>query len=278
MNTFLTADGLWQHQHVERLRAADRSPRTIASRLIAITSFRRYCDGRWTEVTLHDLATWLATPGWSKATRSVYRYHLRAWFQWLHAEGHIDSDPSQRLEVVRVAKRMQAAASPAAVAELMRRAQQHRPRYYGYFLLAGWAGLRCEEIARLDWADITEEHITVWGKGSKPRLVETHPSIWAWAQTKPRSGRVCHFDSPDPIVRAKSLSRGGSHILTRLGYPALTMHQLRRWFATTTYRGTGNLRAVQLLLGHSSIATTERYIAVDEGERRRAVCSLPPAA
>jgi integrase len=49
-----------------------------------------------------------------------------------------------------------------------------------------------------------------------------------------------------------------------------TMHTLRHRFATRGYRGTHNLRAVQMLLGHASIATTERYLAVDDAEIRAA--------
>jgi integrase/recombinase XerC len=45
-----------------------------------------------------------------------------------------------------------------------------------------------------------------------------------------------------------------------------TMHTLRHRMASRAYRGTRNLRAVQVLLGHSSIATTERYLAVDDSE------------
>jgi site-specific recombinase XerD len=45
----------------------------------------------------------------------------------------------------------------------------------------------------------------------------------------------------------------------------------RHRFATRAYRGTRNLRAVQVLLGHSSIATTERYVAVDDSEIRAAM-------
>lgn len=52
-----------------------------------------------------------------------------------------------------------------------------------------------------------------------------------------------------------------------------TMHKLRHRFATRAYRGSRNLRAVQTLLGHSSVATTERYTAVDSDEIRAAMMS-----
>jgi site-specific recombinase XerD len=50
-----------------------------------------------------------------------------------------------------------------------------------------------------------------------------------------------------------------------------TMHTLRHRFSSRAYRGARNLRAVQMLLGHSSIATTERYCAVDDSEIRAAM-------
>jgi integrase len=52
-----------------------------------------------------------------------------------------------------------------------------------------------------------------------------------------------------------------------------TAHTLRHRFATRAYRGSRNLRAVQTLLGHSSVATTERYTAVDDDEIRAAMMS-----
>lgn len=51
------------------------------------------------------------------------------------------------------------------------------------------------------------------------------------------------------------------------------MHTLRHRFGTRAFRGSRNLRAVQILLGHTSVATTQRYTAVDEDEVRAAMMS-----
>jgi integrase/recombinase XerC len=50
-----------------------------------------------------------------------------------------------------------------------------------------------------------------------------------------------------------------------------TMHTLRHRFSSRAYRGSRNLRTVQVLMGHSSIATTEGYLAVDDDEVRAAM-------
>jgi integrase/recombinase XerC len=60
-------------------------------------------------------------------------------------------------------------------------------------------------------------------------------------------------------------------LVARVFPPGFTMHSLRHMFASRAYRGTRNLRAVQVLLGHQSIATTERYCAVDDSEIRAAM-------
>jgi site-specific recombinase XerD len=59
-------------------------------------------------------------------------------------------------------------------------------------------------------------------------------------------------------------------MVSRVLPDGLTMHTLRHRFASKAYRGTRNLRAVQQLLGHATIATTERYTAVDDDEMRAA--------
>jgi site-specific recombinase XerD len=73
-------------------------------------------------------------------------------------------------------------------------------------------------------------------------------------------------------VLAMSLWRSCSRASARRGVPIAPENVgLRHSFASRAYRGTRNLRAVQVLLGHASIATTGRYTAVDDGEMRAAM-------
>jgi site-specific recombinase XerD len=69
-----------------------------------------------------------------------------------------------------------------------------------------------------------------------------------------------------------SLWRSYSRASARLGLPIAPENvELRHRFASRAHRGTRNLRAVQVLLGHESISTTERYTAVDDAEIRAAM-------
>jgi site-specific recombinase XerD len=71
----------------------------------------------------------------------------------------------------------------------------------------------------------------------------------------------------EPHCLAMSLWRSYSRASARRGLPIAPENVgLRHVFASRAYRGTRNLRAVQVLLGHASIATTERYTAVDDAE------------
>jgi integrase/recombinase XerC len=144
--------------------------------------------------------------------------------------------------------------------------------------LAGEAGLRRAEVARIHYRDLIEgvdgAALLVHGKGGKKRVVPISESLAELL----RRGAAGH--TPGMPERAWLFPTGfGGHLtpdrvgrLVALALPGdYSMHTLRHRFATRAYRGTRNLRAVQVLLGHASIATTERYTAVDDAEIRAAM-------
>lgn len=126
--------------------------------------------------------------------------------------------------------------------------------------LAGACGLRRAEIAQLRGDDIDNGWVRVTGKGGQVRAVPLPDDLaWlggvdGWVFPNGRGGHL----APDTVGRLlrQVLGRGG--------------HTLRHRYATTVYAGTGDLRAVQELLGHASPVTTARYTLVSPKRLREA--------
>ena len=116
--------------------------------------------------------------------------------------------------------------------------------------------------------------LLVHGKGGKKRVVPISDSL-AQAIRRGPAGHTPGAPADGWLFPARDNGPVTAQYVGQLVADALpdnwTMHTLRHRFATRAYRGTRNLRAVQVLLGHESIATTERYCAVDDSEIRAAM-------
>lgn len=151
--------------------------------------------------------------------------------------------------------------------------QVARARYVRACLLMLYAGLRISEVAHLDWADLDVDGGVMFvrnGKGNKDRALPLHRRIIAELQrtnVAERRGRVV------------GLSLGGlRHIFQRwLRSEGLhiSAHQLRHTFATRLLWAGADLRQIQELLGHESLATTEKYLGLNTERTRGTVALLP---
>ena len=132
--------------------------------------------------------------------------------------------------------------------------------------LAGEAGLRRAEVAQAHRDDLIED-LTGWslivhGKGGKQRVVPLTDSLATTIREHPAGWLFPGRDNGH-------LSAGHVGItISRLMPPGWSMHKLRHRYATRGFAGTGNLRAVQVALGHASVATTQRYVAVSSADLR----------
>ena len=134
------------------------------------------------------------------------------------------------------------------------------------------AGLRVSEALSLKGSEIPlGTSLRVTGKGSKERLVPILPAI---REATERYVRLCPFNltAESPLFRgvrggalnARAIQKAMENARRQLGLPATaTPHAMRHSFATHLLAAGGDLRAIQELLGHASLSTTEAYTSVD---------------
>lgn len=214
-----------------------------------------------------DLTDWLLREGWSAKTRDTYRCALVGLHQWLYKRGNSSYDPSALLPEIKVGRSLPRPFTDAETARILAAAREP-VRLWSW--IAAYSGARAVELTRLDRSrDVTQSAIRLRGKGDKERMVPTHPNLWTVLADLPH-GPVVTGRFVDP----KHLSAETCTEYRRLGIVG-SIHRLRHWFATRVLDGYGNLRTVQELLGHSSVATTQIYTKVTSAAMREAVAGLP---
>lgn len=268
----ITATTSWAElmpAYLGHLRGKRRSPRTLQLREYQIRRFFMATGLAPAAVTIDDLRTYMDRPGWAAATCQVVRSSLSGFFGFLHDEEWLPTNPAKRLESPKIPSSKPKPASDDAVAAALASAS---PRVRLMIELGKDVGLRAMEIAQVNSRDVelTEDGavLRILGKGSKTRFVPIGDDLAAQLMSdEPRflfPGRIGGHVSPAYVSR----------LVSRTLPPGVTCHKLRHRFATRAYRGSGhNLRVVQELLGHASVATTQMYTAVDGAEMRQAALS-----
>ena len=222
------------------------------------------------------------------AKRSIARKvsALRRYFKWAARRGLVEADPSTSLSaprgdgrLPRVLKQDELTTllddpSPRAGDDPVRRARDDAVLE----LLYG-SGMRVGELCALSLGDVDlrRARAIVWGKGGKQRAVPlSEPSVHALRQWigKRRDAALAGASSTDALFvnqRGRALTpRDVRRLLDRRAASPTHPHALRHTFATHLLDGGADLRAVQELLGHADLATTQRYTHVSR-ERLRSV-------
>lgn len=258
---------MWQAEldgFIQHLRAGGAAASTVRLRRMHLERALTWLGvAPWT-ITTDDLEGYLAAHEWAPETRKSVRSSLRAFYSWAEEAGHVEIDPSRRLPNVSVPQGKPKPAPDSVVAASLATAGD-RDRLM--VMLAAYAGLRRAEIAAMHSDDIVGDVLRVHGKGGKVRTVPMHPDLVA-ALSGVRGyvfpGNDHGHLSPDRVGR----------IMSDLLGPGWTAHTLRHRFATRAYAGQRDLLTVQQLLGHSSVATTQRYTQIPDDALRRAVMSV----
>jgi integrase/recombinase XerC len=185
-------------------------------------------------------------------------------------------NPCTGLKAPKSVKRLPSALSPDQAVQLvtMEGDDALTLRDRALFELAYSSGLRVSELAGLDLesVDLATGEVRVWGKGSKERIVPVGAPALAALETWLHKRRaICVRDSSALFVSRSGRRLVARAIQQRLAGWALKRglarhvhpHMLRHSFASHLLQSSGDLRAVQELLGHASIASTQVYTHLD---------------
>ncbi|GAA4022294.1 tyrosine recombinase XerC [Actimicrobium antarcticum] len=226
--------------------------------------------------------------------RSIAR-KLSAWrgfFRWLAEQGCIKANPADGVKAPRRSKPLPKALSADDAVRLVSRSNDQDNDYpeqracdHAMFELLYSSGLRVSELTGLDvryaktathhsagWIDFAAGEVTVTGKGNKLRTVPVGraalDALRGWLDVRPvATGADPHalfINTRGKRVSARLVQlRLKAHAI-KTGIPAnVHPHVLRHSFASHVLQSSGDLRAVQEMLGHASIASTQVYTALD---------------
>lgn len=235
--------------------------------------------GKLTRPLLREFVFLLKDLGLSPASIRRAVSAIRTYYGFLLGEAKVSDDPSDRLESPRRGRVLPVTLSVSEVEALLGSTKVDQPlawRDRSLLELAYGAGLRVSELCTLALTDLllTENLVRVFGKGGKERVVPIGRSVIGAVSVylhtmrseldRGRSrGRVLLNARGQPLSRV-----GAWGIVKRAAKRAgitkrVTPHTLRHSFATHLLEGGADLRAVQEMLGHADLSTTQIYTHVD---------------
>jgi integrase/recombinase XerD len=280
---------------------AGNSRNTVASYLRDITRLAEYATSRGAKspeqlsaAQLREFVYFLKDLGLAATTIGRQISAIRTYYKFLVGEGLAARDPSERIESPKRWRTLPAVLTVAEIDKLLGAPNTDEPlavRDRALLEFAYATGVRVSELVALKLQDIVFEDglARVFGKGSKERLVPVgRRALGAVAmyarEIRPTldrgKGRGVLFLN----ARGTPLSRVGAWgVIKRMAQRAgltkrVTPHTLRHTFATHLLEGGADLRAVQEMLGHVDLATTQLYTHIDRDYLRTVHKSYHPRA
>ena len=265
---------------------AGHSPHTVSAYLRDLRRLGEFGVSRgvsapsgFTRTMLRDFIFLLKDLGLSPATIRRSISSTRTYFSFLVGEGILRDDPSDRLETPKRWRTLPDTLSVTDMEAILAAAATDRPlawRDRALLELAYGAGLRVSELCGLGLSDLVLEEglVRVLGKGSKERLVPIGRGVIGIVSVylhtlRPSLDRGRSKGRLLLNARGEPLSRVGAwgvvkQAAERAGITKrVTPHTLRHSFATHLLEGGADLRAVQEMLGHADLSTTQIYTHVD---------------
>lgn len=258
--------------HLAALRAEGLSERTVGERGNLLRRLDRELPEGLESVFPEELTEWLGHKGWKAKTRETYWCHIVGFYRWC-ARGRrrqLTYDPTEELKRPKVRPHLPRAATDDQLhlaLDLL-----DRPALRAVILAAG-AGMRASECARARREDFTQSRVIILGKGNKERSVPVRPDVWKEVKDCPPG--PLFLDLWGDPVDGKWISQQVARSLDRIGLESLSHHWFRGCYATRLARSGVHMSVIRVLMGHVSIADTQRYVSVDDADLFSAVAAVP---
>lgn len=241
---------------------------------------------------LQNFAADLFDLGVAPRTQARIISGIKSFFRFLTLENYIDANPAHLLEGPRLGRKLPDTLSVEEIDAMIDSIDLTQPegqRNRAIMETLYGCGLRVSELTELEISKVylDEQYLIVRGKGNKERLVPMSPAAVAEIRDYlPQRSKLNIKPGEDHILflnrRGHRLTRVMIfYIIKRLAEAAgirktISPHTLRHSFATHLLEGGANLRAIQQMLGHESIATTEIYIHIDRSHLREQILRFHP--
>jgi len=258
------------------------SPETIRVRRGVLQRLRETIGVPLREAHVGHLQRWqqLVLPGKSSETKRAYVSHVAAFYAWALKRGIIGENPAALLDRPKVPKGLP---HPIPESDLARAITTARPKLAAMIVLTSYAGLRCAEVAGLNWSDVQQADNGSWflfvrGKGRKERVVPVGQVVIRRlrAHRWGRRGPV-FFGRDGGQISPNAVSQTINAHYARLGIKA-TAHYGRHRYISAGVEELGDVVLMQHLAGHESLATTQIYTAFAREKADRLVAALDARA
>jgi site-specific recombinase XerD len=276
---------------LHRKGCSARTAKTYEKHLRRLVTWLETNQIDWVVARRSELVAYLDeyAAGRSRSTVALATTILRSFYRWAEESEILEISPAAKIAPGRRSDPLPRALDIDTVRLLMRRMDQlpDDPKKHTYWkrnriivLILIYTGMRLSECAALQSQDIDFSRSLVYvlnGKGGQQRAIPLHPALagelagWLAGRVGPlfpgrRGGTYLRSEGISQVFR--------TWVMGELGIDC-TAHQLRHTAATFLLENGADLRQIQVILGHRSINTTQRYTHVTDSRKHQAIALLP---
>ena len=278
------------------LESRGRSKNTVTNYRVDLEQFREYLlrqsisdvsgiDSQSVRVYLSNIIGF----GIAKSSAARKLSAVRGFIRWLSSREVLDYGVAAGLKGPKLPSSLPRALSFEETEKLLTEGPENGKHYQRDRLileLLYGSGLRVSELIDLNWENIETDQrmIRVFGKGSKERLVPFGPGVkklledWKLLSKEGTKGPLFLSEKGAERLTVRTVHRLVQRAALRVGIYGVSPHTLRHCFATHLLERGAPLRVVQELLGHESIAATQRYLSITAEQMKRSYMEYHPRA